>query len=188
MIAREGATATQESPAEGVWNGRSIPEFPKLVNRHVTASGAYIALYVCAPRTRATSLLPRPIRGGFWLLHGRPRPVSAGLPLAQPKKLDGFSFGELPQFGIARHQERVLLPGRSHRERVRVRNRIAAFQASRTQDQLSIGEERLNRHHRELDKEPLGGCGPVALGDQVENFADVNQRDTHLRRAARRPL
>jgi hypothetical protein len=35
------------------------------------AGGAYIAFYVCAPRTRATSLSPRPIRGLFWLLDGR---------------------------------------------------------------------------------------------------------------------
>jgi hypothetical protein len=36
-----------------------------------SAGGAYIVFYVCAPRTRATSLSPRPIHGLFWLLNGR---------------------------------------------------------------------------------------------------------------------
>ena len=41
------------------------------------AGGAYIAFDVCAPRTRATSLPPRPIRGLFWLLNGRRHRMSA---------------------------------------------------------------------------------------------------------------
>ena len=36
----------------------------------IYAGGAYIDLHVCAPRTRATSLSPRPIRGLSWLLNG----------------------------------------------------------------------------------------------------------------------
>jgi len=43
-----------------------------LKERVATAGGAYIAFYVCAPRTRGTSLSPRHIRGLFWLLNGRP--------------------------------------------------------------------------------------------------------------------
>ena len=38
-----------------------------------TAGGTYIGLHVCAPRTRATPLSPRPIRGLFWLPDGRRR-------------------------------------------------------------------------------------------------------------------
>ena len=41
-----------------------------LKERVATAGGAYIAFYVCAPRTRATSPSPRPIRGLFWLPNG----------------------------------------------------------------------------------------------------------------------
>jgi len=114
----------------------------------------------------------------------QPRPASVGLPLAHPKEFDGLLFGELPQFGVASHQDGVLLPGRFHGKRVRVRDRVAALQASRAQDQSSVGEEGLNRHHREVGKEPLGGRGPVALRDQVEDFADVEQRDADLGLAA----
>src|SRR5271157_3005730 len=38
--------------------------------RNPFAGGAHIGLYACAPRTRATSLSPRPIRGRFGLLNG----------------------------------------------------------------------------------------------------------------------
>jgi len=51
----------------------------------------------------------------------RLRLASVGLPLAHPKEFDGVSFGEFPQFGVASNQDGVLLPGRFHGKRVRVR-------------------------------------------------------------------
>jgi len=47
-----------------------------------SAGGAYIAFHVCAPRTRATSLSPHPIRGLFCFVtvadtKGPPRRIAA---------------------------------------------------------------------------------------------------------------
>jgi len=51
------------------------------------AGGAYAAFHVCAPRTRATSLSPRPSRGLFWLLNGS-TPMHRGVLC-----MGGISFG-----------------------------------------------------------------------------------------------
>ena len=48
--------------------------------------GGYIAFYVCAPRTRAIFLSPRPIRGLFWLLSGRRHKMSAAADRRHPRK------------------------------------------------------------------------------------------------------
>jgi hypothetical protein len=47
--------------------------------------GGYIAFYVCAPRTRAIFLSPRPIRGLFWLLNGRRHKMSAAADRRHPR-------------------------------------------------------------------------------------------------------
>src|SRR5208282_5206953 len=49
------------------WLGSVAYGFPGRLRD--VAGPAYIGLYVCAPRTGATSLSPRPIRGLFWLLN-----------------------------------------------------------------------------------------------------------------------
>lgn len=103
------------------------------------------------------------------------RQASVRLLLSEPQDVEGFLFGEPPQFWISRHELSALIPCGFRGKGIRVGYRVAAFQAGSGQDEFSIGQESLNYHHGEVGKEALGGRGSVALRDQVEHFADVDQ-------------
>ena len=61
-------------PARKTWNGcgwrSSIFSICQTSKKRSPQVAQTLSLYVCAPRTRATSLSPRPIRGRFWFLNG----------------------------------------------------------------------------------------------------------------------
>ena len=76
------------------------------------AGGACTAFHVCAPRTRATSLSPRPIRGLFWPLNGGTGTLACVLCTG------GISLGHRQE--CLCHISRVVHEGFFHRFRVSI--------------------------------------------------------------------
>ena len=85
------ATASRVPKSQWLCPFRSLGPAP--ARRSLIAGGAYIAFYVCAPRTRTTSLSPRPTRGLFWLLNG-PARQDAGA--TRHRRAEDSSFENFP--------------------------------------------------------------------------------------------
>jgi len=127
--------------------------------------GAYIVIYVCAPRTCAKSLSPRPIHGLSWLLNGPARRDVGAARVGSIRWLCGNAHIIVQELG---REIGPIRPG----ERVKLRMDLELPEYSGIAQRLEDGAAE-SRRQIDLATRPVAEAEPHDVAGHIARFDNV---------------